>query len=150
LIEIPPYRIPQLQAVIKKLWMRVFGFLKEAVPYVLLGVLFVNILYALGIIGFFSGLSAPIFTRLWGLPKEAISALIIGFLRKDVAVAMLGPLNLTTKQLIIGSTILAIYFPCIATFVMLVRELGIKDMLKAACIMMFVALIVGTLLNVIL
>ena len=150
LVEIPPYRIPQFQAVIKKLWMRVAGFLKEAVPYVLLGVLFVNILYALNIIQYFSGLFAPVLTGLWGLPKEAISALIIGFLRKDVAVGMLGPLNLTTKQLIIGCTVLAIYFPCIATFIVLVKELGIKDMLKSAVIMMFVALIVGALLNIIL
>ncbi|MBU4312630.1 MAG: ferrous iron transporter B [Candidatus Omnitrophica bacterium] len=150
LVEIPPYRIPQLEAVVKKLWMRVSGFLKEAVPYVLLGILFVNILYALKIIDFFSRAFSPILTGLWGLPKEAISALIIGFLRKDVAVGMLGPLNLTTKQLVIGSTVLAIYFPCIATFVMLVKELGIKDMLKSATIMIFVALIVGTLLNIIL
>ena len=150
LVEIPPYRLPQFQAVIKKLFMRVSGFLKEAVPYVLLGVFFVNILYALNIIQYFSGLFAPVLTGLWGLPKEAISALIIGFLRKDVAIGMLGPLNLTTKQLVIGSTVLAIYFPCIATFIMLVRELGIKDMLKSAVIMMFVALIVGTVLNLVL
>jgi len=150
LVEIPPYRLPQFQAVIKKLWMRVSGFLKEAVPYVLLGVFFVNILYALNIIQYFSSLFAPVLTGLWGLPKEAISALIIGFLRKDVAIGMLGPLNLTTKQLIIGSTVLAVYFPCIATFVMLVKELGIKDMLKSAVIMISVALIVGTLLNIIL
>ena len=150
LVEIPPYRLPQFQAVIKKLFMRVSGFLKEAVPYVLLGVFFVNILYALNIIQYFSGLFAPVLTGLWGLPKEAISALIIGFLRKDVAIGMLGPLNLTTKQLVIGSTVLAIYFPCIATFIMLVRELGIKDMLKSAVIMMFVALIVGAVLNLVL
>ena len=150
LVEIPPYRIPQSLAVIKKLWMRVSGFLKEALPYVLLGVLFVNILYALKIIDFISKVFSPLLTGLWGLPKEAISALIIGFLRKDVAVGMLGPLNLTTKQLVISSTILAIYFPCIATFIMLVKELGIKDMLKAASIMIFVALTVGALLNIIL
>lgn len=150
LIEMPPYRIPDTISVMKKLWMRVFGFLKEAVPYVLLGILFINILYAMKIIDFFSGLFAPILVKLWGLPQEAISALIIGFLRKDVAVAMLGPLNLSTKQLVIGSTVLAVYFPCIATFVVLVRELGIKDMLKSALIMISVALIVGGLLNLIL
>jgi len=150
LVEIPPYRIPQLIAVIKKLSMRVSGFLKEAVPYVLLGVFFVNILYAFKIIDFFSGIFAPILTGLWGLPEEAISALIVGFLRKDVAVGMLGPLNLSTKQLVIGSTILAIYFPCIATFVIFVRELGIKDMCKSAAIMIFVAIIVGALLNLVL
>ncbi len=147
LVEIPPYRMPQATAVIKKLWMRLSGFLKEALPFVLLGVFFVNIIYALKVIDFFTYIFSPILTNLWGLPQEAIGALIVGFLRKDVAVGMLGPLNLTTKQLVIGSTILAVYFPCIATFVVLIRELGVKDMLKATLIMVVVALSVGTMLN---
>ena len=78
---------------------------------------------------------------------QASSALIVGFLRKDVAIGMLGPLGLTTKQLVIASTILAVYFPCMATFVVLVRELGAKDMAKIAGIMILTALIVGTILN---
>ena len=150
LVEIPPYRILQVNAVIKKLWMRLSGFLKEALPLVLLGVLFVNILYTLKIIDFFAYIFTPVLTGLWGLPKEAISALIVGFLRKDVAVGMLGPLNLTTKQLVIGSTILAVYFPCIATYMVLIRELGIKDTLKSTSIMIIVALAIGILLNLIL
>jgi ferrous iron transport protein B len=149
-VEIPPYRMPQIIPVIKKLWMRLVGFLREALPYVLLGILFVNILHILKIIDFFSNLFTPVLTGLWGLPKEAMPALIIGFLRKDIAVGMLGPLNLTTKQLMVGSVILAIYFPCIATFAVLVRELGIKDMLKSAVIMVTVALVVGALLHLIL
>jgi len=150
LVEIPPYRIPQITAVMKKLWMRLSGFLKEALPLVLLGVLFVNILYTLKIVDFFAYLFTPILTGLWGLPKEAISALIVGFLRKDVAVGMLGPLNLSTKQLVVGSTILALYFPCIATYIVLIRELGIKDTLKSTGIMITVALMIGTLLNILL
>ena len=150
LIEIPPYRIPQVLAVLKKLSMRILSFLKEALPYVLIGILVVNILYALKIINFLAGLFSPILQNIWGLPKEAISALIVGFLRKDVAIGMLGPLNLTTKQLVIGSVILAVYFPCVATFTVLVRELGLKDMLKSATLMILTAVIVGGLLNLIL
>ena len=122
----------------------------SAIPYVLLGVLIVNILYALGIIDFLAGVFAPFLKHIWGLPSSSISALLIGFLRKDVAVGMLGPLALTTKQLIIGCVILAIYFPCIATFIVLVKELGLKDMFKAALIMIFTAVIVGGILNLIL
>jgi len=150
ILEIPPYRVPQPLAVIKKLWMRTQAFLFSAVPYVLLGILIVNILYTLRIIDFLAMIFSPILKGLWGLPGEAISALLVGFLRKDVAVGMLGPLNLTTKQLIIGSTILAIYFPCVATFIVLVRELGLKDMIKSALIMILVALFIGGLLNFIL
>ncbi|MFH1380808.1 MAG: ferrous iron transporter B, partial [Candidatus Omnitrophota bacterium] len=75
LTEIPPYRVPQLNAVFKKLWMRVFSFLKEAVPYVIIGILFVNILYYLRVLEFISNAFAPILQNLWGLPKEAIGAM---------------------------------------------------------------------------
>jgi len=145
--EIPPYRMPQPLAVMKKLWMRVHGFLSEAIPFVLLGVLVVNLLYLSNIINVISDFFAPVLSGLWGLPKETISAMLIGFLRKDVAVGMLAPLNLTTKQLVISCTILAIYFPCVATFIVMVRELGIKDMMKSALIMVVTAITVGVVLN---
>lgn len=150
ILEIPPYRIPQVLAITKKLWMRIEAFLISAVPYVLFGILLVNILYILKIIDFLAIAFSPVLKGLWGLPSEAISALLVGFLRKDIAIGMLGPLNLSTKQLVIGSTILAIYFPCVATFIVLIKELGIKDMLKSALIMLLVALAVGGLLNLIL
>ncbi|MGD2175475.1 MAG: ferrous iron transporter B, partial [Candidatus Brocadiaceae bacterium] len=43
LVDIPPYRFPYWSALLKKLWMRMRGFIKEAVPYVLLGVVVVNV-----------------------------------------------------------------------------------------------------------
>ena len=149
-VEIPPYRIPYFRGLSKKIWIRVKWFIKEAVPFVLLGVFLVNILYTLGIIQFVGKLTAPVVTRLLGLPSEAVGALIIGFLRKDVAVGMLIPLGLTAKQLIIACVVLAMYFPCVATFTTLVRELGFADMLKSAGIMIVSSLIVGGFLNLVL
>jgi ferrous iron transport protein B len=149
-VEIPAYRIPYWGALLKKLWMRVRGFLREAVPFVLFGVFVTNILYSLGIIQFIGKLTSPIVTGVLGLPSEAVGALIIGFLRKDVAVGMLLPLGLDLSQLVIASVVLTMYFPCVATFVVLIKELGIRDMIKSAAIMISSALIVGGLLNLIL
>jgi ferrous iron transport protein B len=146
-VEIPPYRLPYIQALLKKLWMRTHWFLKEAVPYVLLGVLFVNVLYSLGIIEFFSRLSKPLITGLIGLPAEAVGAMIIGFLRKDVAVGMLVPLGLSMKQMIIASVILTMYFPCIATFTVMTKELKTSDMIKATLLMLTSTFLTGSLLN---
>jgi ferrous iron transport protein B len=148
--EIPAYRLPHPATLLKKVSMRVHWFLHEAVPFVLLGVLIINLLYALGIFPLFDDLIGPLISRLLGLPFEAVSALLVGFLRKDLAVGMLAPLGLTMKQLIIASVVLTMSFPCIATFVVLLRELGIIDMIKAALIMLGSALLVGGLLNVIL
>jgi ferrous iron transport protein B len=145
--EIPPYRLPYFGALLKKVWMRVKWFLKEAIPFVLIGVFIVNILYSLGIINFLGRITAPVVTSLLGLPLEAVGALIIGFLRKDLAVGMLAPLGLSLKQLIVASVVLTMYFPCVATFAVLLKELGIIDMIKAAIIMIVSSFLVGALLN---
>ena len=150
LIEIPPYRLPPWHVVLLKLWMRTRGFLREAIPIILAAVLVINILYGLGVFDAIANFTAPVVTGLLGLPKEAVTALVIGFLRKDVAVGMLAPLALTAKQLVVGSVVLAMFFPCMATFVVLLRELGVTGLLKAVGIMITAALLVGGLLNLIL
>jgi small GTP-binding protein domain len=150
LIEIPPYRLPPLRVVAQKLWMRVYGFLVEAVPIILGAILVINILYILGVFNAIANFTAPVVTGLLGLPREAVTALVIGFLRKDVALGMLAPLALTANQLVVGSVVLAMFFPCIATFVVLLRQLGVLNMLKSAGIMVSVALITGGILNLIL
>ena len=150
LVEIPPYRLPPWQVIGEKLWLRVSGFIKEALPIVLGTVLVVNVLYTLGIFDAIADSTAPVLTGLWGLPKETITALAVGFLRKDVAMGMLAPMALTAKQLVISSTVLAMFFPCVATFVILARELGILNLLKAVGIMIAAALIVGSLQNLVL
>jgi len=150
LIEVPPYRLPPWRVIGEKLWMRSYGFIKDALPIVLLAVLAVNVLYTLKVFDVIANATAPVITTLFGLPKEAVIAIVIGFLRKDVAVGMLAPLDLTAKQLVVGSTVLAMFFPCVATFVILLRELGVRDMLKATAIMLAVALAVGSLQNLIL
>jgi len=147
-MEIPPYRLPSFRVLMKKLWMRVLSFIKEAIPFMLLGVLFMNILYALHIIDFIGKLTEPIITGILGLPREAVGALIVGFLRKDVAIGMLSPLNMSMGQLVIASVVLTMYFPCIATFTVLLKELGVKDMLKSSAIMVFATLLVGGIMNI--
>jgi ferrous iron transport protein B len=150
LIEVPPYRLPLWRAMLQKLWMRTYGFLVGAVPIILGAVLVINILYFLGIFSAIADFTAPVVTGLLGLPKEAVTALVVGFLRKDIALGMLAPLVLSAEQLVVGSVVLAMFFPCIATFVVLLKELGVVNMLKAAGIMLATALLTGGVLNLIL
>jgi ferrous iron transport protein B len=150
LIEIPPYRLPSARILASKLWMRILGFLKEAIPIVMLGICVITILYALNVFDYIANFAAPVVTGLLGLPSDATAALVIGFFRKDMAVGMLGALSLSANQLVVGSVVLAMFFPCIASFVVLARELGLKGMLAATGIMIAASLIVGSLLNLIL
>jgi len=63
---------------------------------------------------------------------------------------MLGPLGLSAGQMVVGSVVLAMFFPCLATFTVLIRELGVVNMLKATGIMLVTALLVGGMLNLVL
>ncbi len=152
-IEIPPYRMPRLSNLTMKVGLRMGQFLLEAIPWVFAGIIIVNLLYTLGITDLMSRVSGPLVGRWLGLPQEAIYPLIIGFLRKDVATGLLAPLYNTgvmnRYQIVIAVTILVIYFPCAATFVVFLREMGIKNTLKSTAIMLIFAFGVGGLLHLV-
>lgn len=143
IVEIPPYRTPSLSAMGLKLWMRVREFFMEAVPLVLFGILFVGALDAMGITAFLSRLLAPVFSGLLGLPAEAAAPILLGILRKDVAMGMLASLGLSPSQLVVATVALAMTFPCIATFIVLWRELGGRRMAASLGIMIVSALAAG-------
>jgi ferrous iron transport protein B len=146
-MEVPPYRRPSFRAIVKKTWMRIRWFIREAIPFLFLGVLIINILYHIGVLQWIGTVLTPMMEGLFGLPGEASTSLVVGFLRKDLAVGMLIPLGMNPLQLVIAVTILTIYFPCVATFSVLLKELGLKDMVKSTIIMISVALSVGFILR---
>jgi ferrous iron transport protein B len=149
-IEIPPYRLPSFKVLFKKLYFRVKNFLLEALPIVLGGILLVNLLYSLNIFQYIANFTAPVITRLMGLPKNAVIAIIMGFLRKDIAMGMLLTNPMTLKQLFISIIILSMTFPCIATFAVLWKELGWKKTVYSVLIMLLTAIFVGSIINFIL
>lgn len=150
LIEIPRYRWPVFKAVLGKLWGRVRGFLLEALPVFFVSILAINLLYSAGAFDALARATAPLMTKLLGLPPESVVAIVVGFLRKDVALGLLAPLSLTAQQFVVASVVLAMTFPCVATFAVLVRELGWRDAAKSTATMLATALLVGAILNALL
>ncbi len=146
-LEIPPYRTPDPKALLKKTFFRIKEFLKEAVPYIALGMLVMNFFYLTGLMHLIGQILRPVVSGLLGLPSDAATALVIGFLRKDVGIGMFAPLDLTAGQLVIASVVLAMYFPCVATFMVMIKELGITGTVKSVSLRLVAALIVGSLLN---
>jgi len=132
--------------------MRMRWFLKDALPWLFMGVFLINILYFIGFIEFLGDVFSPIMEGIFALPGETAIVLIAGFLRKDLAVGLLLGLNaeFNPMQLVIIATILTIYFPCVATFSVLFKELGVKDLLKSTLIMIITAIIVGGIMRIIL
>lgn len=147
LVEIPPYRLPGIKVLAQKLYMRISHFFKEAIPFILAGILVVNLFYLSGFVYVLGRAFEPAFRTLFSLPGDAAIALLLGFLRKDVALGILAPLNLTPEQLTVAATVLAVYFPCLATFLILLRELGLREMLKVTGIMLTTAVAAGAFVN---
>jgi ferrous iron transport protein B len=149
-LEIPPYRMPDLNSLLKKTFIRIREFLKEAVPYIALGMIIMNFFYLSGLMQYIGQALRPVVSGMLGLPSDAATALIIGFLRKDVGIGMFAPLDMTPEQLVIASVVLALYFPCVATFMVMLKELGISGTMKSVGLRLVAALIVGTALHLLL
>jgi ferrous iron transport protein B len=147
IIEIPPYRVPSMKALSSKLWFRVKEFLLEATPLVLGGILLVNLLERLGVMHKVAQAISPVFEGVLGLPAAAAIPVVMGLFRKDIAMGLLIPLGLTPHQTLIAVVVLAMTFPCIATFVVMWKELGGKRMLMSTSIMLFTAMLAGAALN---
>lgn len=146
-LEIPPYRMPDARSLLKKTFIRTREFLKEAVPYIALGMVVMNIFYLTGFMSLIGEALKPVVSGLLGLPSDVATALIIGFLRKDIGIGMFAPFDMTPEQLVIASVVLAMYFPCVATFMVMLKELGFPGTMKSVGLRLMAALVVGTLLN---
>ncbi|MBP9559140.1 MAG: ferrous iron transporter B, partial [Synergistaceae bacterium] len=147
IVEIPPYRMPSMKAWLNKLWFRIKDFLYEATPLVLFGIFLVNILETLGVMKKVADALSPIFEGFLGLPSATAIPIVMGVFRKDIAMGLLIPLDLSASQTLIAVVVLAMTFPCIATFIILWKELGTKRMLMSSGIMITAALLTGGLLN---
>ena len=141
IVEIPPYRMPSMKAWSNKLWFRIKDFLYEATPLVLLGIFLVNILDTMGVMEKVAAALSPVFHGFLGLPPETAIPIVMGVFRKDIAMGLLA------SQMLVAVVVLAMTFPCIATFIILWKELGSKRMLMSSGIMISAALITGGLLN---
>ncbi|MBU2063103.1 MAG: ferrous iron transporter B [Candidatus Omnitrophica bacterium] len=146
-IEIPPYRWPDFKLLFKKMFLRIKGFVVDALPIVLLSVLIINLLQQIELFESISQFFAPLLNKVFGLPKEAAWALIVGFLRKDIAAGMLIPLKLTAKQMMIACVVLSMSFPCVATFIIFLKELGPRRLFQAVLITLSITFLGGATMN---
>ena len=147
LIDVPPYQMPTGRNIAMKLRTRVEGFLYVAVPFVLGTVVLVNILYWFGAMDYVASALEPMFTGWFGVPKETTGPLVTAFLRKDLAVAHLGGIAMTMGQRVVATTLICIYFPCLATFAMVLKEGGVIDLLKCTAVLVVSFFLFGGLMS---
>lgn len=151
IMEIPPIRLPQPANVIMKTYTRIEFFLKEAIPLFLAGTLFVFLVDKAGVLDWIINLARPIVVELLGLPKETTIAFVLGFLRRDYGAAGLFDLAsqglLSPLQIVVSVVVLSLYVPCIASFLVMIKERGLKTTLWIVSFVLVYATLVGAVVN---
>ncbi|MCS7183534.1 MAG: ferrous iron transporter B, partial [Thermoanaerobaculum sp.] len=151
LLEIPPMRVPQLGNILIKTAARTEWYLKEAVPLFVLGTLLLFTMDAAGALSWVEGLARPLVVGLLGLPGEAASSFLVGFLRRDYGAAGLYALRdagrLDGVQSVVALVVITLFVPCIANFFMMIKERGLKTALAMVAFIVPFAFLVGGLVN---
>ncbi len=146
-MEIPSWSIPQWRPLGRKIWLRMKEYLADALPLILIGVLFVDLMQFTRITDWVAQLFRYPVEYMLHLPAETTPLLLLGFLRKDVSIALLEPFNLPPEQLVVACVFMSMYLPCVATCVVMLRENGFKDTLRIVVLTLALALLSATLLS---
>jgi len=135
IIEMPVYRIPTVRTVVNKAWWRIREFIVEAWPLLIVGSVVLAILNYIDVARYLNLLVYPL-SWILGLPREVGVPLIFGILRKELSLVMLGQALgsmefssvLSPVQMITYTVFVVFYIPCLATMVVIRKELGGKMM----------------------
>ena len=146
-VEIPPYRVPSPTMLARKLWIRGIEYLREVLPMIVAGVMIINILNSLKFFGMITGIIGKPIAALSGLPHDIAPVMVLGFLRKDISIALLAPFHLSAAQFVIASIFMVLYVPCIASFFTLIKELGLRSAIKLMGLVFFIATVIASLLH---
>ena len=146
IMELPPMRMPRLRNLLTKTALRVRWYLGEAVPLFLIGTVLLFGLDRVGGLAAIAKTARPVVTGLLGLPPKAAEVFVMGFLRRDYGAAGLFLMArsgaLTHVQAVVALTVMTLFVPCVANFLMIVKERGLR--IGLAILVFVTVLAVGT------
>ncbi|MBU8920672.1 MAG: ferrous iron transport protein B [Bacteroidales bacterium] len=154
ILDLPPLRVPRVYNIAIKTGARARWFLVEAVPYFMLATLILFTLERTGAMVFVYRAVEPVVGRLLGLPVETASVFIIGFFRRDYGAAGLFRMwqegMLTGNQIAVALTVMSLFLPCLASLIVMIKEVGTKYALVIFFFVLVLALMTGGALNLLL
>jgi len=149
--ELPPMRLPRLSNVAVKTVAHIEWYLKGVIPLFILGTALLFGLDRVGALAAVERAASPLVQDFLGLPATATAAFIMGFLRRDYGAAGLFVLvqegQLEPAQALVSLVVITLFTPCIASFLMIVKEHGARTAVAVAAFVFPYALLVGGALN---
>jgi len=147
IIEVPNLLMPNGKAFGRKLATRMRHFLKDAEKPMLIAIIIAAVLAESGLLAMIATHAEPLVSGWLGLPSEAVTALILGIVRREMSVAPLLALELTTLQAFVGGVVSLMYIPCISVFAILAKEFKARTAIIISLGTIALALFVGGLIN---
>jgi ferrous iron transport protein B len=124
LIDLPSLRVPRLDNVVRKSFTKVWHFMKEVTLFFAIGALIISVLQVTGALDWIIKVAAPLMVGWLGLPAEAATAFVMGFVRRDFGATGFFSMNLTDAQLLVGMVTITLFVPCIASAMVIWKERG--------------------------
>ncbi|MBI5904589.1 MAG: ferrous iron transport protein B [Deltaproteobacteria bacterium] len=151
ILEIPPIRMPRIGNLVVKTMARIEWYLREAVPLFLLGTFILFVADRMGWLLWLQKVSEPLVVNALDLPPKTAEAFLIGFLRRDYGAAGLFSMAkegmLSHRQVVVSLVTITLFIPCLANFLVIVKEHGGKVAAGMALFIFPFALVVGTAVN---
>jgi ferrous iron transport protein B len=152
-MEIPPLRLPKISNVLIKTVSRLQWYLKEVIPFFIIASVLLWLGELTGVFQWVIAVLEPVVGFI-GLPPEAAQVFLYGFFRRDFGAAGLYDLHssgiITGIPLVVSAVTLTLFIPCIAQFMVMLKERGVKTALVIAIFIFPFAFLVGYVLNLVL
>jgi ferrous iron transport protein B len=154
IMEIPPYRLPTIRALLTKTWWRMKEFVVVAWPVLIIGSAILSLAEHWQLDQVVNQFLRPV-TGILDLPETVGTTLIFGIMRKELSLLMLmqavGTTNMATvmtpAQMLTFTMFVVFYIPCLATIAVLWREIGKTQTVVLTALTLILALVVGVLTN---
>lgn len=150
-MELPPLRMPTFRNVLVKTYTRIEWYFREVFPIFILASVLIWFGNLTGLFDLLIRMMIPLVSLL-GLPEETGVAFLFGFLRRDYGAAGLYDMrnSLSAAQTLVAVVTMTLFIPCLAQFVVAIKERGWKVALGMALFIFPFALLVGWLVSVVL
>ena len=125
-VEIPPLQFSGLEIIYKKIFIRIKSYLTGGALMMVYAIAGAAVLYETGVLVYLGRLLQPVVERWLLLPSEASIPLLLGIVRRELAVLPLLEMDLSTVQLFVGALVALFYVPCVAVLAMTSREFSLK------------------------
>ncbi len=152
-VEVPPFRLPSLRNVVVKTFSRLRWYAAEVIPLFLLASVLIWLGQLTRIFDLVLSVFRPVVAAI-GLPETAADAFLFGFFRRDYGAARLFDAHSTGAvsgvPLVVAMVTITLFIPCIAQFLVMQKERGLRTALAVSGFILPFAFGVGALLNLIL